>query len=301
MRTAETIELVRRVNPLTLEPPAPPIEPLLAHLDRTTRTPESHLRAAPGTPAWASSRVPRLALALAAVTALAVIALALAGRSGRGGPDIAAAIERAITPGAGVLHTVTETESSVQGGTGKKVHEETWSAQSPRRLHTHIVLVAGGETIEDEGAVLSTNPPRTLSWSASQPGVITESTQPISATEQTPDAWLREAVHEHRAQVTGQVEVDGHQAWRLTISRPPTPNPELLDGHELPAPTVLVDANTYVPLESVVYGVSHEGGKTALETVTTRYLNYEELPATPANEALLKLANHPGATVRGEG
>jgi hypothetical protein len=300
MRTAETIALVQSANPIPLDPPAPPIEPLLARLDRSARTPESPLRATLRT-GTRPSRIPRLGLAVAAIAALAIaITVVLAGRPSHGGPDIAAAIARAITPGPGVLHIVTETENTVAGAPARKTHEELWSAQSPRRLHTHSVLNTGSETIEDEGALLSVSPPRTLSWSASQPDTITESTQPVDATEQTPDAWLREAVNDHRAQVAGQVEIDGRHAWRLTISRPPTPHPQLLEGRELPAPTVLVDANTYDPLESVAYALSSTGGHPTLETITTRYLAYEELPATSANEAQLQLASHPAAKITPE-
>jgi hypothetical protein len=241
-----------------------------------------------------------VAISVAAAAALAVAALALFGRSGGGGLDVAAAVERAITPGPGVLHMTTDTENVVGGHTTTTVHEEIWSAQNPVRMRTRMTLSTGGETNESEGALVSVKPPKTLSWLASQPGVIHESTNPVDNTGQTPDAWLREAYGEGRVRVIGRAELDGKAVWRLSVTRAGSQPSAMLEGHEVPAPTVLVDASTFVPLESVVYSAGTVNGHPALETNTTRYLTYQELPATASNEALLNFASHPGAKVVAE-
>ena len=74
---------------------------------------------------------------------------------------------------------------------------------------------------------------------------------------------------------------------------PGTPS-EILEGRELPDPIVVVDAQTFAPLELSVVSASSSTGHPILQSSITRYLTYEELPATPASFALLSFASHPG-------
>jgi hypothetical protein len=58
-------------------------------------------------------------------------------------------------------------------------------------------------------------PPRTLSWSASRPDVITENTGPVDATEATPVAVLHKPYDEARLRVLGQTELGGRSVLSL--------------------------------------------------------------------------------------
>ena len=73
----------------------------------------------------------------------------------------------------------------------------------------------------------------------------------------------------------------------------------MFEGKQLPDPTMYVDATTFVPVEPVGESLTHAGetvdGALELDTETTRYTTYEELPAGAQSEALLKLDAHPGA------
>jgi hypothetical protein len=296
MRPAKVIDDdVRRANPVTSEPEVPPISELLERLDLSIRPLEAPLRVRRG----GGARVRRPALlTLAGAGGCATLVLALTGGPGGGGVDVAVAVQRAITPGDGVLHVVTEAVTVSGTQTVNSDRTEWWSAQNPRRLHTHSYLHTGTENVEGEGAIVSVNPPRTLSW-VSGTDDIRESTQPLSAHETAPDAWLREAYADGRVTLAGETEFEGKPAWRLTVKQAGGVTPQILEGHDAPTASVIVDAKTFVPLESVEYEAGSEDGNPVLQTRTTRYLTYEELPANPANEALLKLAPHPGMqTVR---
>lgn len=298
MRTQDSIEQIRRANPEPAEPRTPPIEPLLARLDLTVRSLEDSMPPA----ARATSRrrtARRTGLSVAALATLAIVAIMVFGRSGSGGPDVAAAIERAITPGPGVLHIVTESETLEAGKVTTSSHEEIWSAQNPRRLRLKRVGHYSGETIETEGAVISTNPPRALSW-MSGTDVIQESRRPLDQSEQSPVSWLRQAYGQGRLKLLGSGELHGRSVWRLSVQRAAGQPSEILEGHELPDPTVIVDAQTFVPVELTTPSVGSSTAHPVLQASITRYLTYEELPATSANLALLNLAPHPGAKTQVE-
>ncbi len=160
---------------------------------------------------------------------------------------------------------------------------------------------SGGETNELEGAIVSLSPPRTESWSPSQPDTIRESQQPIAQEQQTPTSFLRNAYQDGRLKVLGREEVDGRSPWHLSILPDSTRAPEALNGSPIPNTTVTVDASTFVPIESLDYSVSSASGKPTLETTRVRYLTYEELPLSSASLSLLSLAAHPGAKVVKEG
>jgi hypothetical protein len=64
---------------------------------------------------------------------------------------------------------------------------------------------------------------------------------------------------------------------------------------------MLVDASTFVPVENVIESVVRTDGHPQLQVTRVHYLEYEEMPDSEQNDALLELAAHPGATVRSEG
>jgi hypothetical protein len=277
-------------NPVREQMEVPPVETLIAQLDTSIRPldsllPENRRRSIRRRPAW------RPVLAGSAAATCGLLALALTVQSG--GVNVAAAVERAITPGPGVLHMVTESVATTAGEPTKTDRSETWVGANPRRMHTHDVLHTGGETVEGESAIVSVSPPRTLSW-VSGTDTIRESTEPVPDHEQTPVAWLREAYADGRVKFAGATEFEGQQAWRLTVERSPGEASSMLEGHEVPLPAVIVSAKTFVPLQSVVYSVITEAGQQRLQTDTTRYLAYEELPLNTSTEGLFSLASHPG-------
>jgi hypothetical protein len=78
----------------------------------------------------------------------------------------------------------------------------------------------------------------------------------------------------------------------------------VFEGKQLPDPTMYVDANTFIPVELASESLTHAGeqinGALELDTETTRYTTYEELPAGAPSESLLKLKQHPGAVEKNE-
>jgi hypothetical protein len=299
MTLDDTIRQVRSANPIPTDPPLPPIAPLLERLDLAVRSPEDVFTVDPRRPSR-RTLIARVAVGAVIAIGAAIGVIAIAGGPNGGGLSVAAAVEQAITPHGGVLHMVIDSENIVDGRATSTSHEELWTAQSPRRLRSHSTLSSGGEVIEGEGAILSTTPPRTLSWSSSQPDTIRESRQPILQQEQTPVDWLRKAYHEGRLKVLGREELHGRSVWRLSVLPAASQPRRKLNGASLPSPTVTVDAHTFVPLENVIYSVGSANGQPALDTTKVRYLSYQELPANSSNVALLSLRGHPGAKVIAE-
>jgi hypothetical protein len=291
MNQTEVNECLRYLNPVVAEPPAPAIAPLLARLDTTVRSFQEPV--AREHPRRRAPRRRSLALIAGVAGLLAVGVFVFLGASGRGTQNVLAAAFRASTPGPGVLHALVVSENTVAGQTDT-TREELWTAQSPRRLRSIITI--GGEVTE---SALTTSPLKELRWSASAPQTIQQSTPAgVLESEQSPVSLLREAYVKGELTVVGQTSLDGRAVWQLSV-HPSTP-PATLNGQQLPDPTVLVDANTFVPVENVIDSVSEAGGQPELDVTRVHYLTYEELPANPQSEALLQLAEHPGATERSE-
>jgi hypothetical protein len=299
MSPTDTIAAVRRVNPVPAEPIAPEVGPLLDRLDLSVRALEDAF-ALPAARRRRSSMIPRASAGAAVAGAVAIAVIAIIGGSGTGGVSVAAAIDRAITPGPGVLHMVIDSENILGGHVTTSTHEEIWTAQNPRRQRILTTLTAGGETVEDEGALISTSPPRALSWSRDDANVIRENNSPVDQSDPTPVSWLHTAYAAGRLKVLGQESLNGRAVWRLSIQPDPSQPTQELGGAPIPPPTVLVDAHSFVPLENVVYSAGTQNGRTVLETTKVRYLTYQELPAGSGNESLLTLASHPGAKVVAE-
>jgi hypothetical protein len=291
MNQLEVTQILQRVNPVVVDSPPPPIASVLERLDLTVRSLQAPV--AVGDPRRRPLRRGHVALAGAAAGGLALAVLAFVGGSGGGTQNVLAAVIRATTPGSGVLHMLTVTENTAAGKTNT-TREELWTAQNPRRLRSIITI--NGEVTEN---ALTTSPLKALSWSAAEPSVVRQSAPTgVLASEQTPVSWLRDAYAKGELTVIGRSDLDGRAVWQLSV-HPATP-PATLNGQQLPDPTVSVDANTFVPVENVIESVTQTGGHPELEVTRVHYLDYEELPLNPANEALLQLAEHPGAAVKSE-
>jgi hypothetical protein len=193
-----------------------------------------------------------------------------------------------------VLHTSTLTEQIV-GGQTRVSREQSWSEQNPRRLH--LILSNSEETLE---SALTTRPLKLLQWSQSNPDAIEQSVPTgISDTEQTGVEILRELDRKGELTQAGKSTVDGQPAWLMEVH--PADARPTLNGQPLPNPMVVVSASTFVPLEFTESSVTTEHGTPELLVLKVHYLAYEELPPNAQDEALLQLAQHPGASVKGEG
>ncbi len=280
------LDELRRIDPLPAAAEPPPLADMLERLDLTVRPLHAELH-----PRRQRARAPRAAYAGAAIAgAGAVAALALI-EVGGGRLDVAQAILRATQPGAGVVHMSVVTERTV-GSSTKTTSRQIWTAQNPRRIRLLYVSPEG----TTEGA-LTTSPPRDQRWSTFKPDVIEESKPSgVLLTEESPVAIIRRLIAEGRATVVGKTTYEGRAAWQLDVH--PQPPPRTFEGKQLPDPELLVDADTYAPLELASHEVvEEEKGKPELDEQRERYTQYEELPATPQNEALLQLAPHPGTHV----
>ena len=296
MNTTELIEHLSRANPVSSDPAIPPIEPLLSRLDRTGRGFDDPIQ-----PQARRASRPRARIAIASVVTAAVAlgVLATFGSSGGGAPNVLADVYRALTPGTGVLHMVRVNERTA-GGTTSIVREEIWTAQNPRRLRS-INTPPDGKTFEH---AFSASPLENRRWSEEEPDVVVHEgsngplVQGALTHEATPVTLLRELVKNGGATLSGKTTLEGRAVWQLTI-HPENYTQPVFEGKQLPDPTVYVDASTFAPVETLGESLTHVGEKItgALEpqVETTRYTTYEETPTDAQSEALLKLAEHPGA------
>jgi hypothetical protein len=284
MSEIDVIERLRRINPVPDELAPPPIAPLLGPL-------EDQPRGRVATRPW---RRRNLVLGSTAVGGIAAALIVLLAAPGGGTTNVLAAMYQATTPGSGVLHMNTLTETIV-GGQTTSSREQLWSEQNPRRLH--LVIANSEETIE---SALTTRPLGLLQWAQSTPDVIKQSVPTgISDAEQTSVTILREFYSKGELTVVGKSTVDGQPAWLLEVH--PAEAQPALNGQPVPNPMVLVNASTFVPLEFTDSSVTSQHGTPELMVTKVHYLAYEELPPNPQDEALLQLAQHPGASVKSEG
>jgi hypothetical protein len=286
---ADTIDRVRRVNPVPQDPPVPPIGPLLALRERE---PSDHRRAGRRSrgrvAVWPASR--RRILALVPM-ALVCVLLALALRGGGGGQfDVAAAVYRAITPGHGVLYVVTDQESE-SDGKRTLLHVQRWSTSDPpseRSVSLERRNYGRERSVLVEAAIAAGS--TWSSWWSGRPGVIEHTRATGVARDEV--APIRAAYRAGRLRVLEKTELPGHSVYRLQVV-PPRTGPA---ARKRATPTVLlVDARTFVPIEVIDYSRGPHGR--LRPTFAMHYRTFEELPATPANLAKLKLAAHPGARV----
>jgi hypothetical protein len=286
---ADTIDRVRRVNPVPQDPPAPPIGPLLELRERElSDRGRAGGRSARRAAAWPSSR--RRALALVPI-ALACALLVFALRGGGGGQfDVAAAVYRAISPGHGVRYVVTEQDSEADGKR-MVLRVRRWSTSDPpseRSVSMERRNYGPERTVRIESAIA---PGSTWSsWWSGRPGVI-EHTRATGA-RMNEVAVIRAAYRAGHLRVLDKTRQDGRAVYRLQVV-PPRTGP---GAHSRQTPNVLiVDARTFVPVEDINYGPGPHGR--LVPTFVLHYWKFEELPPTPANLALVKLAVRPGTHV----
>lgn len=301
MNKPDITDTLRRMNPVESDPQAAPVEQILPRLDQTARA----LDAAVPKAKTSRAHNPRLrvAVGVAAVAAAAAVLVTL-GPSGGGTPNVLADVSRALTPGSGVLHMVQVTEQTVAGHT-RTARVETWTAQNPRRLHS-IVTQPDGNTFEH---AFTASPLEDRRWSEEEPNVILHETSngPLVkgalTHEATPVVTLRELFKKGQLTLAGKTTLEGRAVWKLTV-HPANYTQPVFEGKQLPDPTMYVDANTFVPVELASESLTHAGenvdGALELDTETTRYTAYEELPASPQSESSLKLNDHPGAVEKNE-
>jgi len=302
MNKPDITDTIRRMNPVESDPQAAPVEQLLPRLDQTARA----FGADAPNARTSRARKPglRVAFAFGAVASVTAVVLVTLGPSGGGTPNVLADVSRALTPGSGVLHMVEVEEHAVAGQT-TTWRVETWTAQNPRRLHS-ITTRSNGKPFEH---AFTASPLEQRRWSAEEPNVIVHenSNGPIVkgalTHEPTPVEALRELFNKGRLTMAGKTTVEGRPVWALTV-HPANETEPVFEGKQLPDPTIYVDANTFVPVEIVGESLAHAGetinGALELETETSRYTTYEELPAGAQSEALLKLDDHPGAVEKTE-
>ncbi len=293
MSDTDVIERLRPINPVPDEPAPPPIAPLLERLEDPSPTAgrERNPRARVATHPW---RRRSLVLGCTAAAGIAATLIVLLAAPGGGTPNVAAAMYRATAPGSGVLHMNTLTEDIVASQTTVS-REQLWSEQNPRRLH--LIISDSEETLE---SALTTRPLKLLQWSQANPDVIKQSVPTgISNVEQTGVEILRELYRKGELTLAGKSTVDGQPAWLLEVH--PADAQPTLNGQPLPNPMVVVSASTFVPLEFTDSSVTTEHGTPELLVTKVHYLAYEELPPNAQDEALLQLAQHPGASVESEG
>jgi hypothetical protein len=221
-------------------------------------------------------RLPRTALrlAVAGVVAAAVVFGALSLMPG-GGPSAVARAADALDVAEGtILHTVVVTSSTTPGGGTFTGRSESWRQQSPP--YDERTVSKGRETATADGrpeAYL----PSDNTLHVMRPG---DEIPPSRGSAGTGDRLLdgiRRYLAAGLARTDGTVTVHGRDAVRIVFDGSPS--------------VYLVDAETYEPIQ--LRDVGDDG-----TVVTSRYVTYELLPATPANLALLSLHKaHPGATV----
>jgi hypothetical protein len=215
----DTIDRVRRVNPVPVDPPAPPIAPLLVRRDLGERRAGTDGGARRRRPAVGWRMRTRVLAGVPIMVLCALVVFALIGGSGGGQFDVAAAVYRAIAPGHGVRYVVTDQESDIDG---KRtfLHVQRWSTSDPpseRSVSLERRDYGRERSVRVEAAIA---PGGTWSsWWSGRPGVI-EHTK-AAGTQEDEVAILRAA---HRAGRLRVLERRSSGAFDLPAAGHPTPD-----------------------------------------------------------------------------
>jgi hypothetical protein len=259
----DLLDQISAINPLPEDLPAPPIASLPALR-------ESDGRPVRPRPTRARSVFPKR-LALVLPIAAAVLGFALLGKGGGGQFDVAAAVYRATIAGDGVHHMFLEGEAGAV-----RVRYQRWSTTDPLRERDVIAersriveLVSGGGF---ESAWSTVHAQKILRVHGSAP--LLNKWDPVRV--------IQEAYRAGRLHVLGKTTVGAHAAYRA----------EVLSRHGHTGPIVIVDAHTFMPIEMIYH---RPGG--GPPTLVMHVRSYDELPATKANLALVRLTHHAGARV----
>jgi hypothetical protein len=259
----DLLDQISAINPLPQDLPAPPIASFPALRERDARPwPRS---------ARARSRFPKRAALVLPVVA-AVLALALLGQGGGGGQfDVAAAVYKATIAGNGVHYMFLEGEAGPV-----RIRYQRWGTTDP--LRERSVLADPSQTVElvSAGGFES-------AWSTEHSREIQRVHGSAPVSKWDPVRVIQQAYRAGLLHVLGKTTVGARAAYRAEVVSPHGGNA---------GPIVIVDAHTFMPIEMIY---RRPGG--GLPTLVLRVHSYEQLPATNANLALLKLAHHAGARV----
>jgi hypothetical protein len=260
----DLFDQISAINPLPEDLPAPPIASLPALPTRDARPARSRS-------ARSRSVLPKRA-ALALPIAAAVLGLALLGHGGGDQFDVAAAVYKATIAGNGVHYMFLEGEAGPV-----RIRYQRWSTTDPLRERDVIAERSRIVELVSDGGTES-------AWSTehSQKILRAHSSAPL-LNNWDPVRIIQRAYRAGRLRVLGKTTVGARAAYRA----------EVLPLHGGTAgPIVIVDAHTFMPIEMIY---SRPGGGTPTLVVHVR--SYEELPATKANLALVRLGDHASTRV----
>ncbi len=261
----DLLDQIRAIDPLPEDVQAPQWEALLAARERGV-----HERTvASGPRRFMLRRRNLLVLPLAA----AIFAIAVLGQGGSGQFDVAAAVYRATIAGGGVHYMLLEGEAGPH-----RIRYERWSTTDPVRERT--VLTEHSRTVELANGVGSGS-----AWSSAQPHRILSVHRSTPVSRWDPVRVIQQAYRAGRLRVLGKTHLGSRAAYRT----------EVLPLSAGSSTIVIVDAHTYMPIEMIYYGHAARHGAAPILVVHVR--SYEQLPATGANLALLRIAHHPGGRV----
>jgi hypothetical protein len=243
--------------------------------------------------------------AAAAVAAAVIVVVALISSSGPGAihptvPSMRTAVLDALVRDSGDIVCSTRT---IQGGKGPVVTQHAWTYPAfpvaGQQVRFRLFQFSNGVPVEDTESIYVAD---TASTQLSLPTTQGPRTAEIIDVEYATRTWsrqqsssvllagslspslIRDQIASGRFTVIGPVELEGRQAVELTWSRS--------QGPLTVTTTLWVDARTYQPLRSVTTTRAPRQD-VLLETDTTQY---QVLPATPANLALLTPPIPPGFT-----
>jgi hypothetical protein len=257
----DLFDQISAINPLPEELPAPPIASLPALRERDARP-------VPLRPTRARSALVKRA-ALALPIAAVGLGLALLGQGGRQF-DVAAAVYKATIAGNGVHYMFLEGEA-----VRVTIRYRRWGVTGP--LRERSVQAEGSRVVElvSGGGIES-------AWSTEHSREILRASGSPPVSKWDPVRVIQAAYRAGRLHVLGKTTVGGRAAYRAVVT----------SSHGSAGPIVIVDAHTFMPIEMIYH---RPGGGSPTLVIHVR--SYEELPATKANLALLRLARHPGARV----
>jgi hypothetical protein len=261
----DLLDQIRAIDPLPEDLQAPPLQALLAGRERGSRDPT----VVSGPRRLLPRRRNLLVLPLAAV----IFAIALLGEGGSRKFDVAAAVYRATIAGSGVHYMVLEGEAGPH-----RIRYERWSTTDPVRERD--VLTERSQTVELVNGVGFGS-----AWSSAHPHQISRVHHSTPVSRWDPVLAIQKAYRAGRLRVLGKTHVGSRAAYRAEVV------PQSGGSRAI----VIVDAHTYMPIEMLYYG--HDAGEGAAPILVVHVRSYEQLPATSANLALLRIAHHAGARV----
>lgn len=252
-----------------------------------------------------SSRRRRLATrgALAATAVVATLVVGLSGVVGHYGAardnplkvDSAVALDKAAgalqNQADAILHMrLIGTETAINGSVITSWHEDSWqltTASGAQATDFRLIEESPADWVPHrETGVVDGHQAVYDPASGASGTIYVGAKQPSRAFSQSEDLRQRvlQLVQSGTAKVAGHVSVDGRDALKIFS--------HLEGGDEV----YLVDATTYDPIEYQTWIGNEDGGPSTFERC--RFVAFEWLPLTSANEALVSLtAQHPGATV----